>query len=151
MPLNAEIEQRLLSAAAAAGIDRLVVAAIIRDGDRILLLERNPADYLGGLFELPGGLVETGETLHQALRREVAEETGLIVSAIDCYLGGFDYRSERGRLTRQFNFQLSAPETPAIILSEHASFAWVGIAELAQYLVSPEVREILGRVFESSS
>lgn len=147
MPPNAETEQRLLSAAAAAGIDRLVVAAVIRDGDRVLLLERNPADYLGGLFELPGGLVEPGETLHQALRREVAEETGLILAASDRYLGGFDYRSERGRLTRQFNFQLTAPDNPAIILSEHARFAWVGIAELAQYPVSPEVRELLRRVF----
>ena len=147
MPLDAETEQRLLSAAAAAGIDRLVVAAVIREGDRVLLLERNPADYLGGLFELPGGVVEPGETLHQALRREVAEETGLIVAAIDRYLGGFDYRSERGRLTRQFNFQLTAPETPAITLSEHARFAWVGRAELAQYPVSPEVQELLRRVF----
>jgi len=148
LPLDAETEQRLLSAAAAAGIDRLVVAAVIRDGDRVLLLERNPADYRGGLFELPGGVVETGETLPQALRREVAEETGLIVAAIDRYLGGFDYRSAGGQLTRQFNFQLTAPETPAVILSEHAGFAWVEMAELAQYPVSPEVRELLRRVFE---
>ena len=147
MPPNAETEQRLLSAAAAAGIDRLVVAAVIRDGDRVLLLERSPEDYLGGLFELPGGLVETGETMSQALRREVAEETGLIITASDRYLGGFDYHSQSGRLTRQFNFQLTAPETPAIILSEHAGFAWVGMAELAQYPVSPEVRELLRRVF----
>lgn len=147
MPLNPEIEQRLLSAAAAAGIDRLVVAAVIRDGDRVLLLERNPADYLGGLVELPGGLVEPGETLQQALRREVAEETGLIIAASDRYLGGFDYRAKGGHLTRQFNFQLTAPEPPAIILSEHARFAWVGWAELAQYPVSPEVRELLRRVF----
>ena len=151
MPLDAETEQRLLAAAAAAGIDRLVVAAVIRDGDRVLLLERSPEDYLGGLFELPGGVVEPEETLHQALRREVAEETGLIVSAIDCYRGGFDYRSQGGRLTRQFNFQLTAPDKPAVILSEHAGFAWVGRAELAQYPVSPEVREVLGRVFESGN
>ncbi len=147
MPLDAETEQRLLSDAASAGIDRLVVAAVIRDGGRVLLLERNPEDYLGGLFELPGGLVEPGETLHQALLREVAEETGIIVAASDRYLGGFDYRAKGGRLTRQFNFQLTAPETPAIILSEHARFAWVGRAELTQYPVSPEVRELLRRVF----
>ena len=147
MPPDAETEQRLLSAAAAAGIDRLVVAAVIREGDKVLLLERSPEDYLGGLFELPGGVVEPGETLHKALRREVAEETGLIVAALDRYLGGFDYRSQGGRLTRQFNFQLTAPETPAIILSGHARFAWVRIAELAPYPVSPEVRDLLGRVF----
>lgn len=135
-----------MAAAASAGIDRVVVAAVIRDGNTALLLERSPQDYLGGLFELPGGLVEPGETLTQALRREVAEETGLTLSRIDRYLGSFDYHSQSGRLTRQFNFQATAPETPAIILSEHASFAWVGLNELARYPASPEVQELLRQV-----
>ena len=135
-----------MAAAASAGIDRMVVAAVIRDGNTALLLERSPQDYLGGLFELPGGLVETGETLCQALRREVAEETGLALILIDRYLGCFDYHSQSGRLTRQFNFQITAPETPAVVLSEHASFAWVGLAELAHYPASPEVQELLRQV-----
>lgn len=124
----------------------MVAAAVIRDGNTALLLERNPQDYLGGLFELPGGVVEPGETLAQALCREVAEETGLTLNGIDRYLGCFDYRSQSGRLTRQFNFQATAPETPAVILSEHASFAWVRLAELPQYPASPEVQQLLRQV-----
>ena len=136
-----------MAAAASAGIDRVVVAAVIRYGNTALLLERSPQDYLGGLFELPGGVVETGETLSQALRREVAEETGLTLRRLDRYLGSFDYRSQSGRLTRQFNFQATPPmPVPALILSEHASFAWVGLAELAQYPASPEVQELLRQV-----
>ena len=52
-----------------------VSAAIFRD-DRILLVRRakSPAR---GLYSLPGGRVEFGETLHTALHREVDEETGL--------------------------------------------------------------------------
>ena len=135
-----------MAAAVSAGIDRMVVAAVIRDGNTALLLERSPQDYLGGLFELPGGLVETGETLSQALRREVAEETGLALCRLDRYLGSFDYHSQSGRLTRQFNFQATPPETPAVILSEHASFAWVRLAELPHYPASPEVQELLRQV-----
>lgn len=126
------------------------MAAVIRDGNTALLLERSPQDYLGGLFELPGGVVETGETLSQALRREVAEETGLALNGIDCYLGCFDYRSQSGRLTRQFNFQatpqVTAQGVPSLVLSEHASFAWVGVAELPQYPASPEVQQLLRQV-----
>ena len=135
----------LLQDAAAQGIERIVVAAVIRDGDKALLLERSSDDYLSGMFELPGGVVETGETLDDALRREVAEETGFALIGIDRYLGCFDYRSRGGRLTRQFNFAVTVQGTPVVALTEHASFAWVDVAELAEYPVSPEVGEVLRR------
>jgi 8-oxo-dGTP diphosphatase len=52
-----------------------VSAAIIRDG-RVLVVQRarSPA---AGLFTLPGGVVECGETLEEAITREVQEETAL--------------------------------------------------------------------------
>jgi 8-oxo-dGTP diphosphatase len=54
-----------------------VSAAIVRDG-RVLLVQRarSPA---AGLFTLPGGVVEAGETLEQAVMREVQEETALSI------------------------------------------------------------------------
>jgi 8-oxo-dGTP diphosphatase len=53
-------------------------AIIFEDQDRILMVERagNP---LKGYWSLPGGLVETGETLETAVKREILEETGLQV------------------------------------------------------------------------
>ncbi len=57
----------------------LGVGALILDGDRILLIERGK-EPLKGYWSLPGGAVETGERLEDALRREVFEETGLNVS-----------------------------------------------------------------------
>jgi ADP-ribose pyrophosphatase YjhB (NUDIX family) len=52
-----------------------VSAAIVRDG-RILLVRRARSPGKG-LYSLPGGRVEFGESLHAALHREVDEETGL--------------------------------------------------------------------------
>jgi 8-oxo-dGTP diphosphatase len=60
----------------------LGVGALIFDGDRILLAERGK-EPLKGWWSLPGGLVETGERLRDAIRREVLEETGLEVEPLE--------------------------------------------------------------------
>jgi 8-oxo-dGTP diphosphatase len=57
-----------------------VSAAIFRD-DRILLVRRARSPGKG-LYSLPGGRVEFGESLHTALHREVDEETGLKIEII---------------------------------------------------------------------
>jgi mutator protein MutT len=52
------------------------VGAIVLDGDRVLLVKR-AHEPLKGEWSVPGGAVEVGETLEDAVRREVREETGL--------------------------------------------------------------------------
>ena len=50
-----------------------VVAAVIRDGDRIFATARGYGEYKGG-WEFPGGKIEAGETPEEALVREIHEE-----------------------------------------------------------------------------
>ena len=57
----------------------LGVGALILDQGRVLLVERGKPPLVG-YWSLPGGVVETGERLEDALAREVVEETGLDVS-----------------------------------------------------------------------
>ena len=58
-----------------------VSAAIFRDGK--ILLVRRAGSPARGFYSLPGGRVEFGETLHTALHREIAEETGLKIEILD--------------------------------------------------------------------
>jgi 8-oxo-dGTP diphosphatase len=62
----------------------LGVGALIFENSDILLVER-ANDPLKGYWSLPGGIVETGETLDAGIRREVLEETGLDVEAISVF------------------------------------------------------------------
>lgn len=61
-----------------------VVAALIRQGDRILLTQRWPGKHVGLTWEFPGGKVEHGETDHEALKRELSEELGIEVDIGSC-------------------------------------------------------------------
>jgi 8-oxo-dGTP diphosphatase len=58
---------------------RVVAAVIAREG-KYLITQRRATAVLPGLWEFPGGRVETGETDEEALRREVMERLGVEVT-----------------------------------------------------------------------
>ena len=144
--MNAETLKGILQDTRAQGIERVVAGAVIRDNGTVLLLKRAQSDYLGGIYELPSGVVEAGETLDRALRREVAEETGLEVVGIGRYLGHFDYPSGSGVLTRQLNFLVTVRPAAIALSPEHETFAWVVQGRLAEYPVSQQVQALISGV-----
>ena len=78
-----------------------VSAAIIRDG-KVLIVRRARAPAYG-VFTLPGGGVEAGETLHEAIIREVMEETALTIEPLG--LAGYREaiaRDADGKVERHF-------------------------------------------------
>jgi A/G-specific adenine glycosylase len=60
-----------------------VAAGVIWRGDQLLISKRHTDDLLGGLWELPGGTRESGETLEECLVREVREELGIEIAVGD--------------------------------------------------------------------
>ena len=59
-----------------------VVAAVIKNGDRIFATARGYGDFKGG-WEFPGGKIEPGETPQEALAREIKEELDTEISVGD--------------------------------------------------------------------
>ena len=58
-----------------------VVAALIKNEKKILLCQRKKDDHYGLLWEFPGGSLEDGETLEEAIEREIKEELSLEIKA----------------------------------------------------------------------
>lgn len=138
-----ELSEQLKNKAQEEGIQKIVAGAVIvLDDNKILLLERAAGEFKEGLIELPSGGVNDDETIIQGLIREVKEETGLDVISVADYLGHFDYLSQSGRKTRQFNFKviIKAGEIK-INPAEHSRF--LISSDLNSLSLSEEVKRIL--------
>ena len=122
-----------------------VSAAIIRDGK--ILIVRRARPPARGLFTLPGGGVEAGETLHEALMREVREETGLTVEPLA--LAGHREviaRDCEGRAERHFVILAFAARWLAgeVSLNEELAEAhWLAPAELAGLATTEGLADIV--------
>lgn len=130
------------------------VGAVVLDGDRVLLVRR-ANEPLKGEWSLPGGAVDIGETLEQAIGREVREETCLDVevgSIVDV-LDRIRHDSE-GRI--QFHYVLvdflCRPIGGALTCASDAEEAiWAERAELDRYGVAKETIRVIDKAIARQS
>ncbi|MFE7798688.1 NUDIX hydrolase [Nocardia sp. NPDC057440] len=121
--------EKLTDEAERDGVQQLVVGAVVQYDGKILLLQRPIEDFMGGIWELPSGKVDPGETIDHALIREVKEETGLDIAKVREYLGEFDYQSGSGKKSRQFNFTVDVVDPEPVELTEHDAYTWTSLTE----------------------
>jgi ADP-ribose pyrophosphatase YjhB (NUDIX family) len=127
-----------------------VSAAIIRDGR--VLVARRARGASTGVFTMPGGVVEAGETLHEALVREIMEETGIAIEPVGL-AGEREYitRDDAGRVSRHFVILcfacrwISGEGVP--LLEELSELRWLTPAELAGLQTTAGLAEIVASAF----
>ena len=114
---------------------------------QILLIKRNQAPAQG-LWSIPGGKLEPGESLVEACRREFLEETNLdvevnhIIAVVERRLEGFHY------VIIDFFVQLTdEDDCIPIANSDVAEAKWVSLDELGQYQLVVGLGEIINRTF----
>jgi 8-oxo-dGTP diphosphatase len=124
----------------------LAVSAVVWRAGRFVVVRRArpPAQ---GVFTLPGGGVEAGETLKQAVERELREETGLVIEPID--LAGHReviMRDAEGRVARHFVILAFAAlwrEGELTLNEELAEARWIDAGELAGLPTTEGLAEIV--------
>jgi 8-oxo-dGTP diphosphatase len=129
----------------------LAVSAAIVRGGKILVVRRARAPA-HGLFSLPGGVVEAGETLAEAVAREVREETGMAIEPVA--FAGFRetiVRDAQGRVERHFVILCFAARWCAgepVLNDELSEARWLDPAELADLPTTPGLAEIVAAAFD---
>ena len=118
------------------------VGAVIRDGGGRLLLIRRGHPPGAGLWSLPGGRVEAGESDHDAVIREVGEETGLSVVP-GAFLGAVERPAPGGAVFDIRDYAAVVTGGRLAAGDDAADAAWVTPAGLASLPVTPGLAEAL--------
>jgi 8-oxo-dGTP diphosphatase len=120
----------------------VAVGAVVVVDERLLLIRRGRGVAVG-LWSLPGGVVEAGELLAEAVVRELAEETGLegvcgpLVGVVERFVEGHHYVILDHRVT------LLDPESAPTAGDDAADVAWVPLSEVAEWPLVDGLAEFL--------
>ena len=120
-----------------------VVAALIRDGERVLLCQRPENKARPLKWEFAGGKVEPGETKAQALARECREELGV---ELDVHEPVADATHEYPDVTIHLTLLEAVIRSGEPRLIEHKAMAWVTQSEAGEYDLCPADRDFLSRI-----
>lgn len=98
-----------------------VVAAIIKNGDKVFATQRGYGEFAGG-WEFPGGKIEAGETPQQALIREIKEELDTEIEVGE-FVNTVEYDYPKFHLTMRC--YICEVKSGDLTLKEHSSAKWL--------------------------
>ena len=109
--------------------------------NKVLLLQRNDGN---NAWEIPGGKRENNEDIVDALKREVQEETGLIINEYKLVYVSLTF--ENHPVLKPFlniGYLCLVDNSDVVISDEHIDYKWVSVEELANYLDNDIYNDLL--------
>ncbi|RMH68571.1 MAG: A/G-specific adenine glycosylase [Gemmatimonadetes bacterium] len=107
-----------------------IAVGVVQKADKILITQRKPDGLLGGLWEFPGGKVKKGETAEAACRREIQEETELIVD-VQHHLATVKHAYSHFRI--KLDVFLCTYRSGEVTLHSPVDFRWVTLDQITDF------------------
>ena len=128
---------------------RLVARIIVHRGEDILFVRRSESDSRAGVYEMPGGMVDPGESLEQGALRELKEETGLSAGELIFRETSAYEVGEEKRLSGIFEAYIEGGEV--VLSDEHDDFKWLNADNYHNVNLEPHYREYFDEYFKTDA
>lgn len=121
-----------------------VVAALLKDGDKLLICQRPVGKNLALYWEFVGGKIESGESAQEALKRECKEELAVDINVGDLF-ATITHEYEEFTVKIYF-FNATLKEGERIKLLEHNDARWIDIGQIDEFEFCPADEEIVNKI-----
>jgi 8-oxo-dGTP diphosphatase len=127
---------------------QVAAKGLIENSDGAILLLKRAKPYYGETvlrWDFPGGRADPGESLREALARELREETGLTLAAAGGIIHDQDFQPAGSQL-QVFRFTLDATveaDEPVTLSDEHTEYAWVNPEDVEVETAAPWLLQTL--------
>lgn len=120
-----------------------VVAALIWDAQKLMICQRPAHKARALLWEFPGGKVEPGESMEQALIRECREELAITLTVGEAFMDVLHKYPDLTVHLTLFHAEI-AEGTPQRL--EHNALRWISVEEIGQFVFCPADEPILHKL-----
>lgn len=126
-------------------MEQAIRIVIVNKEGKILILKRNLTDmHYPGLWDIPGGGVDEGESLREAAERELKEECNLEMKIDGEYFNMFHHAEKQIDI---YGFKANSTEKEITLSDEHTEFKWIKKDEWQNYEFIPSVTATLKAYF----
>ncbi len=126
---------------------QLVARVIVHRGSDILFVRRSASDSRAGMYEMPGGLVDPGESLEQGALRELKEETGLDTKELIFKETSAYNANGENRLSGIFEAQIEQGEVT--LSDEHDDYKWLNASNYDNVQLEPHYKQYFKEYFRT--